>query len=270
MRAPLQVRSSATPLPPPWRSLTLVDETPSTNVDLARAAGSGTALPWSVLVAEHQSAGRGRLGRTWTSVPGATLTFSALVPTPPAPGWVPLIAGLAVAAAIEGRYAVRPVLKWPNDVLGPVGGVHEGRKLAGILCELTARGVVVGIGLNVDQTEDELPVPTATSLALVARSAGAPEAAPQPHPEGLTRDDLLLGVLAHLADLLSAWERDPEGVRTAYRRSCSTLGRPVRVDRGAGLIEEGDALEVDDDGRLVVVVGGHRVALAAGDVTHVR
>ncbi|MGA8048045.1 MAG: biotin--[acetyl-CoA-carboxylase] ligase [Dermatophilaceae bacterium] len=268
MRTRLQVRTSATPLPPPWRSLTVVDETPSTNADLARAAASGQVAPWSVLVTEHQSAGRGRLGRTWTTVRGAALTFSALVPTPAAPGWVPLVAGLAVASAIEEVYAVRPALKWPNDVLGPVGGDHEGRKLAGILCELTSRGIVVGIGLNVDQTEDELPVPTATSLRLVGESGGAP--AGSAHPEGVTRDRLLLAILTHLADRLHAWETEPDEVRTAYRRSCSTLGRPVRIEHGTGGVEEGEAVEVDDSGCLVVLSGGRRTALAAGDVTHVR
>ncbi|KAB7741939.1 biotin--[acetyl-CoA-carboxylase] ligase [Nostocoides sp. F2B08] len=268
MRAPLQVRTSATPLPPPWRSLTVVDETPSTNADLAEAAKAGEAAPWAVLVTEHQSAGRGRLGRTWTSVRGAALTFSALVPTPAAPGWVPLIAGLAVADAIEEVYAVRPALKWPNDVLGPVGGVHEGRKLAGILCELTGRGIVVGIGLNVDHTQDELPVPTATSLRLMAGSDPASTA--PPHPDGVTRDTVLLAILTHLADLLSAWESDPGRVRTAYRGSCSTLGRRVRIDRGTGSVEEAEAVEVDEEGRLVVLSQGRRSALAAGDVTHVR
>ena len=246
----------------------MVDETPSTNVDLVRVARSGRVTPWSVLVTEHQSAGRGRLGRTWASVRGAALTFSALVPTPAAPGWVPLVTGLAVAAALEEVYAVRPSLKWPNDVLGPAGGTHEGRKLAGILCELTPRGIVIGIGLNVDQREDELPVPTATSLRLV-REAG-PGPAPTVHPESLTRDGLLLGVLAHLAGLLTAWEADPDEVRSAYRRSCSTIGRSVRIDHGPRGVEEGRALDVDDDGHLVALVGGRRTALAAGDVTHVR
>ena len=246
----------------------MVDETPSTNADLARAAASGQVAPWSVLVTEHQSAGRGRLGRTWTTVRGAALTFSALVPTPAAPGWVPLVAGLAVASAIEEVYAVRPALKWPNDVLGPAGGDHEGRKLAGILCEQTSQGIVIGIGLNVDQTEEELPVPTATSLRLVGESVAA--SGGRAHPEHATRDRLLLSILSHLADRLSAWESDPDLVRTAYRTSCSTLGRMVRIDHGGGRVEEAEAVEVDDGGRLVVLSGGRRSALAAGDVTHVR
>lgn len=286
-------------------------ETGSTNADLARSARAGSARPWSVLVAEHQSAGRGRLGRAWTTIPGATLTFSALVPVPAAPGWVPLLTGLALADAIEELYAVRPYLKWPNDLLARVvepeddpdgvpgaepsaepvepdgvpdaelvepdgvpdaepvepgsvpdaepGGVL-GRKLAGILCELTPVGIVVGIGLNVDQVDAELPVPTAGSLRQLA---GA-------HPPGLTRERLLLRILAHLARVLEEWGRDPDAVREAYRSSCATLGRQVRVDLGARGIHRANAEAIDDDGRLVASWGGEVHALSAGDVTHVR
>ena len=319
-------------------------ETGSTNADLARSARAGSARPWSVLVAEHQSAGRGRLGRAWTTSPGATLTFSALVPVPAAPGWVPLLTGLALADAIEELYAVRPYLKWPNDLLARVvepeddpdgvpgaepsaepvepdgvpdaepvepdggpsaepvepggvpdaepvepGGVPDaelvepdgvpdaepvepgsvpdaepggvlGRKLAGILCELTPVGIVVGIGLNVDQVDAELPVPTAGSLRQLA---GA-------HPPGLTRERLLLRILAHLARVLEEWGRDPDAVREAYRSSCATLGRQVRVDLGARGIHRANAEAIDDDGRLVASWGGEVHALSAGDVTHVR
>jgi BirA family transcriptional regulator, biotin operon repressor / biotin---[acetyl-CoA-carboxylase] ligase len=260
VRAPLQVPRLSDALPVPWTELSLVDETASTNADLVRDAAAGRARPWSVLVTEHQRAGRGRLGRTWTAVPGATLTFSALVPTPRAPAWVPLLAGLAVADTVEELYAVRPALKWPNDVLAPVGHPQDGRKLAGILCELTAAGIVVGIGLNVDQSEDELPVPTATSLRLLTGG----------HPGRPTREHLLLRLLAHLAEVVTDWDERPEPVRDAYRRSCTTLGREVQVDTGAGGRSRVRALEVDDDGRLVVDRGGERSALAAGDVTHVR
>ena len=260
MRAPLQVPRLSDALPPPWTDLTLVDETASTNADLVRDAAAGRARPWSVLVTEHQSAGRGRLGRTWTSVRGATLTFSALVPAPSAPAWVPLVAGLAVADAIEEVYAVRPALKWPNDVLGPVDGPETARKLAGILCELVPTGIVVGIGLNVDQGEDELPVPTATSLRLLAGD----------HPPGLTREGLLLRVLDHLARAVDGWGADPDRVRDAYRRSCSTLGREVRVDLGVEGLRQARALDVDESGHLVVDLDGERRTLAAGDVTHVR
>ena len=249
----------------PWIGLTLVPESPSTNADLVSAAATGAAAPWSVLVAEHQSAGRGRLGRTWTTVPGAALTFSALVPAPPAPGWVPLVTALALAETVEERYAVRPALKWPNDLLAPDGSPAAGRKVAGILCEMTSlpgrpdRGVVIGVGLNVDQDRSELPVETATSLREMTGG----------HPCGLSRETLLLAVLDRLATRVQDWVRDPAWVRAAYRSSCSTLGRKIRVDLGAGDVRTGTAVRIDDDGRLVVDLGGTERALAAGDVTHV-
>lgn len=228
-----------------------------------------------MLVAEHQSAGRGRLGRAWSSIPGASLTFSALVPTPKQPGWVPLVTGLALSEAIQTLYAVRPGLKWPNDLLGTVHGAHGSgeqgrveqgsggpadRKLAGILCELTAVGVVIGIGLNVDQSEAELPVPTAGSLRLLAGG----------HPQGVSRERILAQILTRLGERLADWERDPDQVREAYRRSCRTLGREVRVDLGHRGQARGRALDVDDDGRLVVDLGQGSEALSVGDVTHVR
>lgn len=265
MRTPLQVQPLTDGLTAPWTRLELVPESASTNADLTRAAVTGSAGPWSVLVAEHQSAGRGRLGRTWTTTPGTALTFSALVPAPEHPGWVPLITGLSLAEAIADRYATRPELKWPNDLLAPAGTPVAGRKLAGILCELTTlaggeAAVVIGIGLNVDQDEAELPVPTATSLRALTGS----------QPAGLTREDLLLDILDRLATRLTDWVSEPQTVRAAYRSGCATVGRQVRVDLGVGEIQEGTALAIDDSGCLVVDLGGEVRSLAAGDVTHVR
>ena len=265
MRTPLQGQPLVDDLARPWIGLTLVTHSPSTNADRVRAATTGAAPPWTVLVAERQSAGRGRLGRTWSTEPGVALTFSALVPAPAEPGWLALVTGLALAEAIEEVYAVRPALKWPNDLLAPVGSSAAGRKLAGILCELTStpgagRGVVIGIGLNVDHVVEELPVPTATSLREVAGG----------HPPGLTRESLLLTLLNHVSTRVQDWGRDPDPVREAYRLSCSTLGQQIRVDLGPEGVQTGTAVRIDDDGRLVVDVGGTIRALAAGDVTHVR
>ncbi|MDO5502411.1 MAG: biotin--[acetyl-CoA-carboxylase] ligase [Actinomycetia bacterium] len=265
MRTPLRSQPLSDNLARPWTRLSLVEQTRSTNEDMVRAAAAGEAEPWTALVTQHQSGGRGRLGRTWTTEPGTALTFSALVPTPADPSWSPLLAGLAVADTISDLYGFPVPLKWPNDVLAGVvdgAGGQAGRKLAGILCELTPVGVVVGIGLNVDQAAEELPVPTATSLRILA---GA-------HPEGLTREGLLLGLLDRLASTLGEWAADPDRVRDEYRRRCRTIGRDVRVDsRGVGgAVRVGRALEVDPDGRLVVRFDDEVVALSAGDVTHVR
>jgi BirA family biotin operon repressor/biotin-[acetyl-CoA-carboxylase] ligase len=150
-------------------------------------------------------------------------------------------------------------LKWPNDVQ------HDGLKVAGILVERleTPQGpaAVLGIGLNVSTSPEELPVSTATSLA----AAGAP---------GLDRTSLLLSLLAALGRRYDAWGRsagDPaSGVLEDYRRHCVTVGQPVRVHLPAGTVLEGTAVGVDPDGALVVSSGGRRLTVNAGDVVHVR
>src|SRR5690348_7512754 len=146
-----------------WRRLEVVQEIGSTNATLLAAAGED-APEGSVLVAEHQGAGRGRLDRTWTSPPRAGLTVSFLVrPDVPAArrGWLPLLTGVALAESVGEVTGVRTSLKWPNDLLA-----LDGRKLAGILAEASAQAVVVGVGLNVSTRADELPA-TGTSLAQV-------------------------------------------------------------------------------------------------------
>jgi BirA family biotin operon repressor/biotin-[acetyl-CoA-carboxylase] ligase len=241
----------------PWR-LEVLEESPSTNAYAAARAREGEP-PGLVVVAEHQTAGRGRLDRTWTTPPRAALTLSVLVAPDGVPvrrwPWLPLLTGLAVVDAVRAAGGVEVALKWPNDVL--VGGL----KVAGILVErieLPDRAVaVVGIGLNVSATRDELPVDTATSLALAGSTAG--------------RDDLLLALLDALALRYDAWRAAAGlGLRAPYQQACSTVGRRVRVQLPTGAPLEGDALGVDDDGRLLVD-DGHRVhVLGAGDVVHVR
>jgi BirA family biotin operon repressor/biotin-[acetyl-CoA-carboxylase] ligase len=224
--------------------LQVVPRTASTNADLVAVAAAG-APEGTVLVAESQEAGRGRLGRTWTSPPRAGLTVSVLLrPELPAARWpwLPLWGGLAVARALREQAGVDAVLKWPNDVL--IGG----RKVCGLLAEVPAPGaLVLGIGLNVSTREDELPHAGATSLAL----AGA----------GTTdRDTLLRALLRDLAGVLE--EASPDG----YRALCSTIGTDVRVELPGGQAVEGTATAVDDDGRLVV----DGTAYGAGDVVHLR
>ena len=225
-----------------WR-VEVLDTTPSTNAVVAERARAGEAHGL-VVVAEQQTAGRGRLDRTWVSPPRAGLTFSVLVRPdlpPDQVGWVPLLGGLAVARALREQTGVDAVLKWPNDVL--VGG----RKVCGLLAEAVGGAVVLGVGLNVTTRADELPVPEATSLVL----------------EGATttdRDTVLRAVLRALADVLG--DRDLAG----YRALCSTLGRQVRVELPGGAHAEGLAEAVDDSGRLVVDGSPY----AAGDVVHLR
>jgi BirA family biotin operon repressor/biotin-[acetyl-CoA-carboxylase] ligase len=239
-----------------------VAETGSTNADLLAAAATG-APAGTVLVAELQSGGRGRLGRSWVSPAGAGLTFSVLLrPVPPvsAWGWLPLLTGLALARTLGS--AAR--LKWPNDVLlGP-----EGKKVAGILVQSGAAGsgagaVVAGVGLNVSTEQAELPVETATSLLLEGHRVS-------------DRAELLVGFLSRFDGLYTAWQAHggdacASGLAGGYRTACATLGRQVSVELASHTLL-GRAVDVDDSGRLLVRPpgGAAPVAVAAGDVTHVR
>jgi BirA family transcriptional regulator, biotin operon repressor / biotin---[acetyl-CoA-carboxylase] ligase len=248
-----------------WRSVEVVPVTGSTNAALLARAPPGDP-EGAVLVAEQQDAGRGRLGRAWVSPPRAALTFSALLRPAAVPrallGWLPLLAGVAVAAAVRDVAAVDAQLKWPNDVLvGPA-------KLAGILAEAAGDAVVIGIGLNVSTRPAELPPPgpgalTATSLRL----QGSPD------PD---RERLLAGILAGLERRYRTWSRvsgDPErsGLRAEYTGLCATLGRRVRVELPGGRRLDGLAAGVDPDGRLLVSVPPDPdLAVAAGDVVHLR
>jgi BirA family transcriptional regulator, biotin operon repressor / biotin---[acetyl-CoA-carboxylase] ligase len=240
----------------------VVDRTASTNADLLTAAASG-APEGTVLVAEAQEAGRGRLGRTWTSPPRAGLTYSLLL-RPPAPsGWLPLLAGVSLAAALEEQVGLDVRLKWPNDVVLLLPEGTEA-KVAGILAEVAPDGsVVVGVGLNVTTRADEFEgLPPAslppTSLAL----AGA---------TSTDRETVLKAHLRSLSRAYAAWRSDPTSVAPLYRRLCRTLGMQVRVELPGGQTVEGTATDVDDRGCLVVRdANGAQHVFAAGDVVHLR
>jgi BirA family biotin operon repressor/biotin-[acetyl-CoA-carboxylase] ligase len=245
-----------------WTEVLVTRETASTNADVAAAARGG-APEGLVVVAERQTAGRGRLGRQWESPPRAGIAVSVLLrPDGPANryGWLPLLAGVALVETVRRLGAVDAVLKWPNDLL-----IDE-RKCAGILAEAVpdpASAVVLGIGLNVTLREAELPRPDATSLALAGSSC-------------IDRDPLLRALLRSLADWYGRWraeggDADRCGLRETYRLHCATLGRRVSVALPGGTLLVGTAADVDDDGRLVVTgADGGRTAVAAGDVIHVR
>jgi BirA family biotin operon repressor/biotin-[acetyl-CoA-carboxylase] ligase len=241
-----------------WRSLEVVERTGSTNAELLARAADGAA-EGTVLVAEHQEAGRGRLDRTWTSPPRAGLTVSFLVrPDVPAArrGWLPLLTGVALAESVGEVTGVRASLKWPNDLLA-----LDGRKLAGILAEASGGSVVVGTGLNVNTHTAELP-DTGTSLSVVT---GAP----------IDRGPLLLAYLRAVERRYRAWVDalgDPvaSGLAGDYLAWSSTVGTTVAVTLPDGTAVEGVAQAVDWDGRLVIATDGGTVELASGDVRHVR
>ncbi len=237
----------------------VTETTPSTNALVAERARAGED-EGLVLVTEHQTAGRGRLDRAWETPARTSLTFSVLLrPSAPAQdwSWLPLLTGYAVQAALADRLP-DIALKWPNDVL------VEERKVAGILVERieTPDGsvAVVGVGINVSQTIDDLPVALATSVEL---ETGEP----------VDRTDLLgqvLGSLHGLQGLLG----DPEALRTAYVDVCSTLGREVDVHLPGGAggeqVRRGEALDIDARGALVVSSPDATFTVGAGDVIHVR
>jgi len=266
-RAPLHaaaLRSRAVRPGGLWREIEVVESTGSTNADLLARAQQGEA-EGTVLAAEEQRAGRGRMGRTWTSPPRAALTFSLLLKpaVPPARrGWLPLLTGVAVAAAVTRATGVETGLKWPNDLLA------ADAKLAGILAEAAGNAVVVGIGLNVSTEPAEFPNPRPGALpAISLRAAGA---------TALNREDILLAILDGFERWYRAWQQaggDPDrsGLRPEYIRLSATIGRTVRAELPGGQALSGPAVGVDSDGRLLVrVPSGSEVAVAAGDVVHLR
>ncbi|MEU3978754.1 biotin--[acetyl-CoA-carboxylase] ligase [Streptomyces sp. NPDC026672] len=249
-----------------WSEVRVVQRTGSTNSDLVALAGRGEAGEGAVLVAEEQTAGRGRLDRQWTAPARSGLFFSVLLRPAGVPverwGWLPLLTGVAVATGLAEAAGVDTALKWPNDLLVTVGG--EERKAGGILAErVGADGVVVGVGVNVSLRADELPVPQAGSLVL----AGAATT---------DRDPLLRAVLRSLEDWYDRWRTaggDPaaSGLQETYAAGCATLGRTVRAELPGDRSITGEAVALDGDGRLVIATSeGVQEPVGAGDIVHLR
>ena len=260
-----------------WHAVEVVERTGSTNADLLararRGVPAGGAPEGIVLAAEEQTAGRGRMGRTWVAPPRAALTFSLLLrpaPVPPARrGWLALLTGVAVATAVTAATGVRTRLKWPNDVLASAAAPGQAEaKLAGILAEASGDAVVVGIGLNVSAGPAELPPPRpgalpATSLLM----AGAQVTA---------REHLLTAILAAFEPRYLAWreaggDQEGSGLRAEYTALSGTIGRLVRAEFPSGQPLSGLAVGVDGDGRLLVrPSSGAEFGVAAADVVHLR
>jgi BirA family transcriptional regulator, biotin operon repressor / biotin---[acetyl-CoA-carboxylase] ligase len=253
-----------------WRQFDVVAQTGSTNADLLARAACGADIDGAVLIAEHQTAGRGRQGRGWSATPLAQITMSvgvAVVDVPVAAwGWLTLATGIAVLDALDALYAlyaeapqlaangVQTGLKWPNDVLA------GGGKLAGILAEVARPYVVIGLGLNVTQAPEEVDGPGATSL--VDLGVAAPD-----------RGALVVTLLEKLAARLAAWRAargaDPQ-LAADYRARSLTLGTPVRAELPGGGQVVGTARDIDDQGRLCIHTEGGTVVVSAGDIVHLR
>lgn len=248
-----------------WQRVDLVTETGSTNSDLAAQARHGGAAG-TVLITDYQSAGRGRQGRSWTAPAGSGIAMSILVRPdgidPPRWTWLSLLAGLAVADGVRRAANLPAVLKWPNDVL------IAGRKLCGILSERvdTSQGpaCVVGIGINVSLDDHQLPVPSATSLAIAAREHGG--VLP-------SRTAVIATVLAAFELLYGRWEAqqgDDASLAASYAERCDTIGRQVRVELSGQRSVEGIADRIDGDGRLVIRTTSGSAVYGAGDVVHLQ
>ena len=239
-----------------WR-IERVAQTGSTNADVAAKAREGAA-EGLVVAADHQTAGRGRLGRSWDTPRGGGLAVSALLRPAGVPAqrwpWLPLLAGVVVVEALRICPGVETVLKWPNDVL------HGGAKLAGILVERveSAAGpaAVVGIGLNLTVAPHG-----ATSLA----AAGGSEVEPE------TVLTTLIGRLSSRYDEWRGQGGDPAPwLAAAYRAVCDTVGRDVQAVLPGGATVEGRAVDVDATGRLVLRTPSGDTPVGAGDVVHLR
>ncbi|MCG7462924.1 biotin--[acetyl-CoA-carboxylase] ligase [Corynebacterium tuberculostearicum] len=273
----LDLERIRTALADDFTTIDFVEKTGSTNTDLMQATNVANG---TVLLADEQLSGKGRLGRTWTAPAGSQVILSVLLLPESLEhlGTLPLAAGLAVTDSIEGT-----VLKWPNDV-------HiDGNKLCGILAEAGPVGqafkaepkteltkvevgkaevnkaevnkavggaapsarVVVGMGINVTLTREELPIEKATSLALEGRDTD--------------RTELAITVLKNLRRRIVQWEnQDPQLLRD-YRAVCSSLGQEVRLETPSGDVT-GHVDEIGEDGRIMVAGEYY----SAGDVTHLR
>lgn len=261
--------------------------TGSTNADLLAAAPD--LADGSVVVTLDQTAGRGRLDRTWTAPAGETLAASLLVRAALDDhdrGWLPLVAGAAmcdaVRAALEpARAAVtdeagpgrasrpdepgragqpeRVLVKWPNDVL------VDGRKVCGILCQVAADGsVVVGVGVNLTIPADRLPTPTSTSLVVAGAAGSAVDLA------DAVLSAFVVGVREAVVALVAGGP-DAEAVRSHVRARCGTIGARVRLELPDGSAVEADAVGIDDTGRITIRDrDGSTRGVAVGDVTHLR
>lgn len=260
----------------PGRTLSRLDivaSSPSTNSALLEAVqAEPEAWPHlSALVADHQTAGRGRAGRAWATPARAALTGSYLIrpeavaPVPRAAyGWLPLVVGLATVRALR-RAGIGACLKWPNDVVVEHGARDipewgRWRKCVGILCEAVPEqeAVVAGIGVNVSQSSSELPVPHAASMATLGAAS-------------LDRVALLRQLAAELRDAVAQWapeaaEGDIAQTADAVSQVCATLGWDVTIDVPGGVPVTGRAVRLSADGGLVVATAAGEQTVLAGDV----
>jgi BirA family transcriptional regulator, biotin operon repressor / biotin---[acetyl-CoA-carboxylase] ligase len=264
----------------PYAALDVVERTGSTNTDLSFAARHGAA-DRTVLIAEEQTAGQGRLIRHWISPPGGGIYLSVVLRPEDLPpvrlSWLTLLAGVALVRTARWAGAAEAGLKWPNDLL--LGA--DQRKAAGVLAEVSNQGdsnqagsdhegnaVVLGMGLNVLPLAEDVPLGAGGLAATSLAEAGATQ---------LDRTEIVTHLLTELATLDDAWRAaggNPfaSGLHEEYRQYCVTFGRRVRVELGGAADDiEGVASYLEGDGTLVIrMPDGTDHSVSAGDVVHLR
>jgi len=249
-RAPLDRKRISDEISQYWR-VSVVDITGSTQDDLMQLVSSNQALAKSVIASEYQSAGRGRLDRTFDAASMSALTFSMYIePKVDKAEWsfLTLLAALSVREALASLdYSSQVTVKWPNDLM-----IGE-KKCAGVIAQATAKGVIIGIGINVGMNESELPVPTATSLAIE-------------NFQVLDRNIILGAILNHFEVNLQIWELGKSFI-AEYKEASSTIGADVEVLLPAGVSIKSKAIGVSDTGELILESGE---VVTVGDVIHLR
>ena len=225
-----------------WR-VNVLDEIDSTQRALAARSDLQSG---DVLAAEYQSAGRGRVDRKFEAAKSASLLFSFYYePKRERDSWgaIALIVGMSIAEALGEGFST----KWPNDV------IHESGKVSGTLCEFHGNGLIVGIGINTAMSEAQLPVPTATSIAIAT---------------GVTpdRNILLADILKTFAINIAWWEAGKSFI-DGYTRLSSTIGSPVRAELPSGAIIEARATAITERGELCLDT---REILSVGDISHLK
>lgn len=229
----------------------MVEVTGSTQDDLSQSVKKDATRSGTLLIANFQSSGRGRLDRTFSAPPSSALTLSFyLTPHLDRAEWsfLPLLTGLSAISSLKNLDAgLRVSLKWPNDLL------VNGRKLGGILVEATSDGVVIGIGVNVAMAQDQLPTKDATSLLLEDFAC-------------LDRNLIAVELLNVFHDLYERWQAG-EDMRHLYRENCETLGMTIRVELPNAPPATGKATDISRTGELIMESG---LRVSVGDVVHLR
>jgi BirA family biotin operon repressor/biotin-[acetyl-CoA-carboxylase] ligase len=248
-RAPLDKAVIASLTSQYWR-VSVVDLTTSTQSDLADLVNLNSAKTGDVIATEFQSEGRGRLDRTFEAPPGSALLFSFYVAPKRARtdwGFISHLAALSMQQVISRDLSSQVWLKWPNDIL--IGGL----KVAGLLAQATDHGVIIGIGVNVAMTTEELPVDTATSLAIAGSN-------------NLDRNLILGSFLNHFESNFKEWDKGGDFIGI-YSEVCATLGRNVQVEVIGRENRTGLALSINSLGALLLADG---FEVNVGDVVHLR